>query len=52
MPVERGVSGLKRSTLRRLEFYALAIFGGVIGQWSIGLLRHLWYVVARHVALR
>lgn len=36
----------------RIELYALAIFGGVIGQWSIHLLRHLWYVFARHVTLR
>lgn len=34
-------------TIHRLELYALSIFGGIIGQWSIGLARHLWYVLVR-----
>ena len=33
--------------LQRIELYVLAVFGGIIGQWSIGLARHLWYVVVR-----
>ncbi len=34
--------------IERCELYCLAIFGGIIGQWSIGLARHLWFAFVRH----
>lgn len=38
--------------LQRIEFYCLSFFGGIVGQWSIGLARHLWYAAARHLTIR
>ena len=38
--------------LQRAELYALAFFGGLFGQWTVHLLKHLWYAVSRHVILK
>lgn len=42
---------MRRNWARRIELYALAFFGGIIGQWSIGLAKHLWFFARRHVTL-
>lgn len=35
----------------RLEVYALALFGGFLGAWCIGLAKHLWFYLTRHVEI-
>lgn len=38
------------SNIARVELYALAIFGGILGHWTTGLVKHCWYIFVNKVA--